>query len=92
MADDVFHDEGTADGHVMIPPQPQYVEPPSLRRSLVQPPSPLPKARWETKRPMWADTLYSHSPLKIFNVAKSQDRYLYACAPMVRYSKVCKFC
>lgn len=91
MADDVFHDEGTAGGHMMIPPQPQYVEPPSLRCSLVQPPPP-PKARWETKRPMWADTLYSHSPLKIFNLAKSQGRYLYACAPMVRYSKVCKFC
>ncbi|KAI0125577.1 tRNA-dihydrouridine synthase 4 [Xylariales sp. AK1849] len=27
-------------------------------------------------------------PLKIFDAAKSQDRYLYACAPMVRYSKL----
>lgn len=27
-------------------------------------------------------------PLKIFNAAKSQRRYLYACAPMVRYSKL----
>ncbi|KAK7992039.1 dihydrouridine synthase [Apiospora saccharicola] len=27
-------------------------------------------------------------PLKLFDAAKSQGRYLYACAPMVRYSKV----
>ncbi|KAI3331951.1 dihydrouridine synthase 4-like protein [Xylariaceae sp. AK1471] len=27
-------------------------------------------------------------PLKIFDAAKSQGRYLYACAPMVRYSKL----
>ncbi|KAF3012627.1 hypothetical protein E8E14_009904 [Neopestalotiopsis sp. 37M] len=27
-------------------------------------------------------------PLKIFDLAKSQGRYLYACAPMVRYSKL----
>ncbi|KAI0485201.1 hypothetical protein GGR56DRAFT_669689 [Xylariaceae sp. FL0804] len=27
-------------------------------------------------------------PLKIFDVAKSQGRFLYACAPMVRYSKL----
>ncbi|KAI0913189.1 dihydrouridine synthase 4-like protein [Ustulina deusta] len=27
-------------------------------------------------------------PLKVFDVAKSQGRYLYACAPMVRYSKL----
>ncbi|KAI1133176.1 dihydrouridine synthase 4-like protein [Nemania abortiva] len=27
-------------------------------------------------------------PLKIFDVAKSEGRYLYACAPMVRYSKL----
>lgn len=31
-----------------------------------------------------------HSPLKIFDQAKCQGRFLYACAPMVRYSKVCK--
>ncbi|KAJ3563070.1 hypothetical protein NPX13_g8330 [Xylaria arbuscula] len=29
-------------------------------------------------------------PLKVFDVAKSQGRYLYACAPMVRYSKSCR--
>ena len=28
------------------------------------------------------------SPLKIFDLAKSQGRLLYACAPMVRYSKL----
>ncbi|KAI1755120.1 dihydrouridine synthase 4-like protein [Xylaria castorea] len=27
-------------------------------------------------------------PLKVFDAAKSQGRYLYACAPMVRYSKL----
>ncbi|KAK7942936.1 tRNA-dihydrouridine(20a/20b) synthase -like, partial [Apiospora aurea] len=27
-------------------------------------------------------------PLKLFDAAKSQGRYLYACAPMVRYSKL----
>ncbi|KAI1430120.1 dihydrouridine synthase 4-like protein [Xylaria sp. FL1777] len=27
-------------------------------------------------------------PLRVFDVAKSQGRYLYACAPMVRYSKL----
>ncbi|RYO91024.1 hypothetical protein DL763_005102 [Monosporascus cannonballus] len=27
-------------------------------------------------------------PLKLFDLAKSQKRYLYACAPMVRYSKL----
>ncbi|KAI0969950.1 dihydrouridine synthase 4-like protein [Xylaria arbuscula] len=27
-------------------------------------------------------------PLKVFDVAKSQGRYLFACAPMVRYSKL----
>ncbi|KAJ4420750.1 tRNA dihydrouridine synthase [Gnomoniopsis sp. IMI 355080] len=33
------------------------------------------------------DVEYEH-PLKIFDVAKRQDRFLYACAPMVRYSKL----
>lgn len=28
------------------------------------------------------------SPLKIFDQARSQKQYVYACAPMVRYSKV----
>ena len=28
------------------------------------------------------------SPLKIFEAAKANRRFLYACAPMVRYSKV----
>ncbi|KAI0432642.1 dihydrouridine synthase 4-like protein [Xylaria sp. FL1042] len=27
-------------------------------------------------------------PLKVFDIAKSQGRYLFACAPMVRYSKL----
>lgn len=31
------------------------------------------------------------SPLKIFDAARRQDRFLYACAPMVRYSKVSLF-
>ncbi|KAM0254810.1 hypothetical protein ACHAQJ_006409 [Trichoderma viride] len=30
----------------------------------------------------------SSHPLKIFDVARRQDRFLYACAPMVRYSKL----
>ncbi|KAL9476709.1 hypothetical protein ACSS6W_006550 [Trichoderma asperelloides] len=30
----------------------------------------------------------SSHPLKIFDAAKRQDRFLYACAPMVRYSKL----
>ncbi|UKZ46540.1 hypothetical protein TrVGV298_000745 [Trichoderma virens] len=34
-----------------------------------------------------APTASSH-PLKIFDAARRQDRFLYACAPMVRYSKL----
>ncbi|PHH93148.1 hypothetical protein CDD83_3 [Cordyceps sp. RAO-2017] len=30
----------------------------------------------------------SSHPLKLFDAAKRQDRFLYACAPMVRYSKL----
>lgn len=33
-------------------------------------------------------TILAASPLKIFDAAKAQGRFLYACAPMVRYSKV----
>ncbi|KAJ4394334.1 tRNA dihydrouridine synthase [Gnomoniopsis smithogilvyi] len=33
------------------------------------------------------DTQHEH-PLKIFDLAKRQNRFLYACAPMVRYSKL----
>ncbi|KAI1432623.1 dihydrouridine synthase 4-like protein [Xylaria sp. CBS 124048] len=41
---------------------------------------------------MWSRSIHQGhnptSPLKIFDAAKSQGRYLYACAPMVRYSKL----
>ncbi|POR36676.1 Uncharacterized protein TPAR_03128, partial [Tolypocladium paradoxum] len=30
----------------------------------------------------------SSHPLKIFDAARRQDKFLYACAPMVRYSKL----
>ncbi|KAL7799120.1 hypothetical protein V8C37DRAFT_366642 [Trichoderma ceciliae] len=33
-------------------------------------------------------TIASSHPLKIFEAARRQDRFLYACAPMVRYSKL----
>ncbi|KUI66489.1 tRNA-dihydrouridine(20a/20b) synthase [NAD(P)+] [Cytospora mali] len=36
----------------------------------------------------YADLPQVEHPLKIFNLAKSQNRFLYACAPMVRYSKL----
>lgn len=36
----------------------------------------------------YADLPQLEHPLKIFDLAKSQNRFLYACAPMVRYSKL----
>ncbi|CAN8098727.1 unnamed protein product [Discula destructiva] len=34
------------------------------------------------------DVHVQHSPLKIFDLAKSNGKFVYACAPMVRYSKL----
>ncbi|KAH8676170.1 dihydrouridine synthase 4-like protein [Xylariales sp. PMI_506] len=36
----------------------------------------------------WQDPYQTAHPLKIFDAAKSQGRYVHACAPMVRYSKL----
>ncbi|KUI62461.1 tRNA-dihydrouridine(20a/20b) synthase [NAD(P)+] [Cytospora mali] len=36
----------------------------------------------------YADLPQVEHPLRIFNLAQSQNRFLYACAPMVRYSKL----
>ncbi|CAM1507231.1 Fc.00g068720.m01.CDS01 [Cosmosporella sp. VM-42] len=37
---------------------------------------------------MATDEMGSAHPLKIFDVARKQDKFIYACAPMVRYSKL----